>query len=230
LNGIIGYSEMLTEEAHDRGLEDLVPDLERIQFAGKHLLSLINDVLDLAKIEAGKMELHIERFGVLPMIRDVVSTVQPLAAKNGNTLTLDLPEGAEQLAIVSDLMKIRQSLWNLLSNASKFTQDGRLSLSVRQHTVAGTPWITFAVVDTGIGMTPEHLGRLFEEFVQADSSTARRYGGTGLGLAISRRFCRQLGGEITVDSALGVGSTFAIHLPCVAVESGATLARLAASA
>ena len=230
LNGIIGYSEMLTEEAHDRGLEDLVPDLERIQFAGKHLLSLINDILDLSKIEAGKMELHIERFGVLPMIRDVVSTVQPLAAKNGNTLALDLPRDAEQLVIVSDLMKIRQSLWNLLSNASKFTQGGRLSLSVRQHTVAGTPWITFAVEDTGIGMTPEHLGKLFEEFVQADSSTTRRYGGTGLGLAISRRFCRQMGGEITVDSVLGVGSTFAIHLPCVAVESGATLARLATPA
>ena len=127
-------------------------------------------------------------------------------------------------------MKIRQSLWNLLSNASKFTQGGRLSLSVEQHTVAGTPWITFAVGDTGIGMTPEHLGKLFEEFVQADSSTTRRYGGTGLGLAISRRFCRQLGGEITVDSVLGVGSTFAIHLPCVTVESGATLARLAAPA
>jgi len=230
LNGIIGYSEMLTEEAHDRGLDDLVPDLERIQFAGKHLLSLINDILDLSKIEAGKMELHIERFEVLPMIRDVVSTVQPLAAKNGNTLTLDLPEDAGQLAIVSDLMKIRQSLWNLLSNASKFTQGGRLSLSVQQHTVAGTPWITFAVGDTGIGMTPEHLGKLFEEFVQADSSTTRRYGGTGLGLAISRRFCRQLGGEITVDSVLGVGSTFAIHLPCVTVESGAALARLATPA
>ena len=230
LNGIIGYSEMLTEEAHDRGLEDIVPDLERIQFAGKHLLSLINDILDLSKIEAGKMELHIERFDVLPMIRDVVSTVQPLAAKNGNTLTLDLPKDAEQLAIVSDLMKIRQSLWNLLSNASKFTQGGRLSLSVQQHTVAGTPWITFAVGDTGIGMTPEHLGKLFEEFVQADSSTTRRYGGTGLGLAISRRFCRQMGGEITVDSVLGVGSTFAIHLPCVTVESGATLARLATPA
>jgi signal transduction histidine kinase len=230
LNGIIGYSEMLTEEAHDRGLEDLVPDLERIQTAGKHLLSLINDILDLSKIEAGKMQLHIERFGVLPMIRDVVSTVQPLAAKNGNTLTLDLPKDADRLAIVSDLMKIRQSLWNLLSNASKFTQGGRVSLSVRQHTVAGTPWITFAVGDTGIGMTPEHLGRLFEEFVQADSSTTRRYGGTGLGLAISRRLCRQLGGEITVDSELGVGSTFAIHLPCVAVERGAASALLAPSA
>jgi signal transduction histidine kinase len=127
-------------------------------------------------------------------------------------------------------MKIRQSLWNLLSNASKFTHSGRVSLSVRQHTVAGTPWITFAVGDTGIGMTPEHLSRLFEEFVQADSSTTRRYGGTGLGLAITRRFCRQLGGEITVDSALGVGSTFAIHLPCVAVESGAAVEMLAPSA
>jgi signal transduction histidine kinase len=230
LNGIIGYSEMLTEEAHDRGFEDLVPDLERIQTAGKHLLSLINDILDLSKIEAGKMQLNIEHFAVLPMIRDVISTVQPLAAKNGNTLTLDLPRDADRIALVSDLMKIRQSLWNLLSNASKFTEGGRVSLSVRQHTVAGTPWITFAVGDTGIGMTPDHLGRLFEEFVQADSSTARRYGGTGLGLAISRRLCRQLGGEITVDSEPGVGSTFAIHLPCVAVESDATLAQLAPSA
>jgi signal transduction histidine kinase len=229
LNSIIGYSEMLTEEAQDRGLEDLVPDLERIQTAGKHLLHLINDILDLSKIEAGKMELHIERFGVLPMIRDVISTVQPLAAKNGNTLTLDLPRDADRIAIVSDLMKIRQSLWNLLSNATKFTHGGRVSLSVRQHTVAGMPWITFAVGDTGIGITPENVGRLFEEFVQADSSTTRRYGGTGLGLAISRRLCRQLGGEISVDSAPGVGSTFAIHLPCVAVESGATLAMAARS-
>jgi signal transduction histidine kinase len=229
LNGIIGYSEMLTEEAHDRGLEDLVPDLERIQTAGKHLLNLINDILDLSKIEAGKMELHIERFGVLPMIRDVISTVQPLAARNGNTLTLDLPPGADRIAIVSDLMKIRQCLWNLLSNASKFTHRGRVSLSVRQHTVAGSPWITFAVGDTGIGIAPENVGRLFEEFVQADSSTTRRYGGTGLGLAISRRFCQQLGGEITVDSALGVGSTFAIHLPCVAAETGAALPMLAPS-
>jgi len=223
LNGIIGYSEMLTEEAHDRGLDDLVPDLERIQTAGKHLLNLINDILDLSKIEAGKMRLHIERFDVLPLIRDVVSTVQPMAAKNGNTLTLDLPNDADRLAIVSDLMKIRQSLWNLLSNASKFTHGGRVSLSVRQQMVAGAPWITFAVGDTGIGLTPEQIGRLFEEFVQADSSTTRRYGGTGLGLAISRRFCRQLGGEITVESAPGGGSTFVIHLPCVTVENEATL-------
>ena len=230
LNGIIGYAEMLTEEAHDRGVEDLVPDLERIQAAGKHLLNLINDILDLSKIEAGKIQLHIERFSVVPMSRDVIHMVQPLAAKNENTLTLDLLEDADRLVIVSDLMKIRQSLWNLLSNASKFTHGGRVSLSVRQQTVAGTPWISFAVRDTGIGMTPEHMGRLFEEFVQADSSTTRRYGGTGLGLAISRRFCRQLGGDITVESALGIGSTFAIHLPCVAVEGGTTVSLHAQSA
>jgi signal transduction histidine kinase len=230
LNGIIGYSELLTEEAHDRGVEDLVPDLERIQAAGKHLLNLINDILDLSKIEAGKIQLHIERFSVVPVIRDVIHMVQPLAAKNENTLTLDLPDDADRLEIVSDLMKIRQSLWNLLSNASKFTHGGRVSLSVRHQTVAGMPWISFSVCDTGIGMTPEHMSRLFEEFVQADSSTTRRYGGTGLGLAISRRFCRQLGGDITVESALGVGSTFAIHLPCVAVESGTTVPMHAPSA
>src|SRR5438093_986316 len=154
LNGIIGYSELLTEEVHDRGVEDLVPDLERIQAAGKHLLNLINDILDLSKIEAGKIQLHIERFSVVPMIRDVIHIVQPLAVKNQNTLTLDLPEDVERLEIVSDLMKIRQSLWNLLSNASKFTHGGRVSLSLRQHTVAGTPWISFSVCDTGIGMTP----------------------------------------------------------------------------
>lgn len=215
MNAILGYSEMLIEEAEELEPAEFVPDLEKIQAAGKHLLGLINDVLDLSKIEAGKMTLFLEDFELAPTIADVVATVQPLLQKNGNRLQLHCPEGIG--SVHADLTKFRQCLLNLLSNATKFTERGTITLSVRgvdqQVDQPAGQRIQVAVADTGIGMSPEQLGRVFESFSQADSSTTRKYGGTGLGLAISRRFCRMMGGDITVTSSLGVGSTFTIDLP-----------------
>jgi signal transduction histidine kinase len=209
LNGIIGYSEMLCEEARDRGRDDLIPDLDRIRHAAGDLLGLINNVLDLSKIEAGRMELLAEEFDIRPVVLKVVDGIQPMAAANGNRVTIDMTPDVTRLRMRTDATKLAQSLRNLLSNACKFTERGaiRVSVSCRDH------WIHFKVSDTGIGMTPAQLERIFDEFVQADSSTSRRYGGTGLGLAISRRLCRQMGGEITAESRSGVGSTFTIALP-----------------
>jgi len=217
LNAIIGYSEMLAEDFEgEEGLEGFVPDLQKIRAAGKHLLSLINDVLDLSKIEAGKMELYLETFEVSRLIEDVVSTVQPLVEKNANTLEF---HRADDLGTMhADLTKVRQSLFNLLSNASKFTEQGTITLDVVRETVDGTDWVTFRVSDTGIGMTPEQIEKLFQAFSQAEASTARKYGGTGLGLAVTRRFCQMMGGDISVESELGVGSTFTIRLPAEVVE------------
>jgi signal transduction histidine kinase len=216
LNGIIGYAEMLSEEAGDRGREDVVPDLMRIQSAGRHLLAIINDILDLSKIEAGRMELHIERFQLRRLIDDVVSTIQPLVAQNENTLEVTLARGVGDVELTTDSIKLRQSLWNLLSNACKFTTRGEVSLTIALEPAAEGDTIVFTVADTGIGMTDEHVGRLFQEFMQADSSTTRKYGGTGLGLAISRRYCRQMGGDITVQSRPGVGSILTLRLPATA--------------
>jgi len=210
LNAIIGYSEMLEEEVTERGDDALLPDLQKIHAAGRHLLSLINDVLDLSKIEAGKMELFPETFGVRAMLDDVLATVQPLVARNRNTLVLDCP--GEPGTMHTDLTRIRQVLLNLLSNASKFTEAGAITLRVRRDGAAGET-VVFAVEDTGIGMTPDQLARLFEAFTQAEASTARRFGGTGLGLTISRRFCRMMGGDIAVESAPGRGSTFTARVP-----------------
>jgi signal transduction histidine kinase/DNA-binding response OmpR family regulator/HAMP domain-containing protein len=216
LNAIIGYSEMLAEDFQDEGLEGFVPDLQKIRAAGRHLLSLINDVLDLSKIEAGKMELYLETFEVSHLVDDVVSTAQPLVEKNANTLGIRC---ADDLGTMhADLTKVRQSLFNLLSNAAKFTEQGTITLDVARETVDGTDWVTFRVSDTGIGMTPEQVEKLFQAFSQAEASTARRYGGTGLGLAITRRFCQMMGGDITVESELGVGSTFTIRLPAEVVK------------
>jgi signal transduction histidine kinase/DNA-binding response OmpR family regulator len=211
LNAIIGYSEMLQEEAEDLGQEDLLPDLQKIHAAGKHLLALINDILDLSKIEAGKMELYLERFDLALMIRDVVTTINPLVEKNTNTLEV---HGADEIgAMRADLTKVRQALFNLLSNACKFTRQGVISLDVVRDTAAGGDWITFSVRDTGIGMSPEQMGKLFQAFSQAKASTTRQYGGTGLGLAITKHFCQMMGGDITVESEVGKGSTFTIRLP-----------------
>jgi len=216
LNAIIGYSEMLAEDFQDEGLEDFVPDLQKIRAAGRHLLSLINDVLDLSKIEAGKMELYLETFEVSRLIEDVVSTVQPLVEKNANTLEI---HHADDLGTMyADLTKVRQSLFNLLSNAVKFTEQGTITLDVVRETVDGTDWVTFRVSDTGIGMTPEQVEKLFQAFSQAEALTARKYGGTGLGLAVTRRFCQMMGGDISVESEYGVGSTFTIRLPAEVVE------------
>jgi GAF domain-containing protein/DNA-binding response OmpR family regulator/HAMP domain-containing protein len=211
LNAIIGYSEMLQEEAEDIGQEGFLPDLKNIHAAGKHLLGLINDILDLSKIEAGKMELFLESFEIPGLVRDVVATIQPLVEKNGNTLEVDCSNDLSSMH--ADLTKVRQALFNLLSNACKFTKQGTIALEVTQEARNGKPWILFRVRDTGIGMTSEQMGRLFQAFTQADASTTRQFGGTGLGLAISRKFCQMMGGDITVESVYGKGSTFTIQLP-----------------
>src|SRR5262245_10204220 len=211
LNAIIGYSEMLAEEARDSGLDTLVPDLEKIQKAGNHLLGLINTVLDLSKIEAGKMDLYLETFDVAGMLRDVAATVQPLVQQKRNRLVLDHAENLG--AMHADVTKVRQVLFNLLSNASKFTEQGAITLTATPEVVEGTAWVVFRVADTGIGMTPEQLANLFQAFTQADASTTRKYGGTGLGLAITRRFCQMMGGDVAVESAVGLGTAFTVRLP-----------------
>jgi hypothetical protein len=233
LNAILGYSEMLQEDAREGGHAQYVPDLEKIHAAGTHLLTLINDVLDLSKIEAGKMTLHFERFDPRQLAEDVATTVQPLVAKNQNRLELEF--GERLGTMLSDATRVRQVLLNLLSNASKFAERGVVRLEVtRAADEAGGDWLTFRVSDTGIGMTPEQLGRLFEAFQQADVTTASRFGGTGLGLAISRRFCQMMGGDIRAESTAGEGSRFTARLPAsapgaaggaVTAEASATLER-----
>jgi CheY-like chemotaxis protein/anti-sigma regulatory factor (Ser/Thr protein kinase) len=211
LNAIIGYSEMLAEEAAESGQDLFLSDLRKIHTAGKQLLALINDILDLSKIEAGKMTLSLETFDVADVIHDVVTTIEPLLAKNANTLEVHVADDVG--TIHSDLTKMRQSVLNLLSNACKFTEQGTVALAVTRETMEGRDWLSCRVSDTGIGMSPEQLQKLFQPFTQADASTTRRYGGTGLGLTITQRLCRMLGGDIMVESALGQGSTFTIRLP-----------------
>jgi PAS domain S-box-containing protein len=222
LNAIIGVTEMLREDASDLKREDEIEPLDRVLRAARHLLGLINDILDLSKVEAGKMEIHIEEFAIAPVVNDAVKTIETLAAKNNNRLVVNCkPEiGVMQ----ADQTRVRQALLNLLSNANKFTEGGTVTIDAQRHREAGRDWITMAVADTGIGMTPEQVGKLFQEFSQADSSTTRKYGGTGLGLAISRRFCQLMDGDITVKSELGRGSSFTIRLP--AAGAGAVLPAL----
>lgn len=212
LNAIIGYSEMLSEEASEEGRPVLVRDLEKIRSAALHQLDLVNSVLDLAKIEAGRQDLDLETFPVAPLVDETTAIVRPLLEKNRNTLVVSRPPG-EELTMTSDAMKLRQCLFNLLSNACKFTEGGRVELEVRRLEEGGAGWISFRVADTGIGIPPEKLPRLFEPFAQADLSTARRFGGTGLGLSITRQLCELMGGTVTVESAPGTGSTFEIRLP-----------------
>lgn len=211
LNAIIGYSEMLIEEARDHEDEELVPDLDKIASAGRHLLSLINDILDLSKIEANKMEVFLETFSVADLLRDVAATVAPLMARNGNEFTQDFETDLGEMH--SDQTKLRQNLFNLLSNAAKFTNGGRVTLRVRREQRADRDWLVFQVTDTGIGMSPEQQERLFNAFTQADASTTRNYGGTGLGLSITRSFCRMIGGVVTVESEVGKGSVFTMEVP-----------------
>jgi signal transduction histidine kinase len=207
LNAIIGYSEMLEEDARDRGDTASTGDLEKIRGAGKHLLSLINDILDLSKIEAGRMDLLIEQADVAGIIEEVRATVEPLVARNGNKLVVSVP--AKPGTMYTDATKLRQMLLNLLSNAAKFTDKGTVTLEVERK----NGQMIFRVRDTGIGITPEQMSRLFEAFAQADAGTTRKYGGTGLGLAITRRFCQLMGGDVNGESAKGQGSTFTIRLP-----------------
>lgn len=211
LNAIIGYSEMLQEEIQDLGYAGFERDLEKIRTAGHHLLTLINNILDLSKIEAGRMDLFLETFDIPALVNDVVATIHPLVEKNGNTLTVSCDPGLQPLR--ADLTKVRQALLNLLSNAAKFTEHGTISLEVGWEVTDNGEWVCFRVADTGIGMTPEQIQHLFKEFTQADPSTTRKYGGTGLGLALSRRFCQMMGGDITVTSVPGQGATFTIRLP-----------------
>jgi PAS domain S-box-containing protein len=253
LNAIIGFSEILREEAEELGQKEFIPDLQKISMAGKHLLALIRDILDLSKIEAGKMSLYLETFDVSHLIQEVVTMVRPLVEQNGNRLTVECTHSLGPMR--SDSTKVRQTLFNLLSNAAKFTEQGTITLTVERmapfhfqgagaegETLSGgqvmkkeenenpsfilarasegspSSLILFKVSDTGIGMTPEQMQRLFQAFSQADASTTRKYGGTGLGLAISRRFCQLLGGDITVKSEPGRGSTFTVQLPVETIE------------
>ncbi len=210
LNAIIGYSEMLAEDAEDCGQDDFIPDLNKIRGSGKHLLGLINSVLDLSKVEAGKMELYLETFEIEPMIQSIAATIHPLAEKNFNTLEINCSKEIGSLR--TDQTKLRQSLLNLLSNACKFTPNGFVSLSVKTDEQLGGS-IYFEVSDTGIGMTPEQLEKIFQAFTQADASTTRKYGGTGLGLTLTKEFVTLMGGEVTVESEVGHGTTFTIRLP-----------------
>jgi signal transduction histidine kinase/CheY-like chemotaxis protein len=209
LNAIIGVSEMLREDA-EAARQDTEP-LDRVLGAGRHLLALINDILDLSKIEAGRMELHLETFPLVPLIRDVAKTIEPMATKNGNRIVIECPTDLGTMH--ADQTRFRQTLLNLASNANKFTEKGTITIAAQPQRLDGRDGITIAVTDTGIGMTAEQIGKLFQEFSQASSRTASKYGGTGLGLAISRHFCRMMGGDITVESEPGKGSTFTIGLP-----------------
>ncbi len=211
LNAIIGYSELIEEEAEDDGNAHYVPDLQKIQAAAKHLLSLINDILDFSKIEAGKMELYLETIDLAKMMEEIKATIQPMIDKNNNALVIHKPD--QPGTMYADLTRIRQIMFNLLSNASKFTHDGTITLTLeRRQTVHGER-VRLIVQDTGIGMTNEQMNKLFQEFSQADASTTRKFGGTGLGLAISRRFCQMMGGDITVTSELNLGSIFTVDIP-----------------
>jgi len=230
LNAIINYSEMLQEDAQDSGSEDFLPDLEKIQTAGKHLLDMISDILDISKIEAGHVTLYLENFDIATMIEEVVSTAQSLVQKKGNTLAMKID--GELGTMYADQPKVRQILLNLLSNAAKFTENGVITLSVErmksqktktkkkkqkaqysENSSSISQVLIFRVSDTGIGMTEEQLELIFKPFTQADPSTTRKYGGTGLGLTISQRLCQILGGDITVESQVERGSTFTVRLP-----------------
>jgi signal transduction histidine kinase/CheY-like chemotaxis protein/HAMP domain-containing protein len=230
LNAIIGYSQILTEELAATGARETLDDLEKIESAGRHLLGLINDILDLSKIEAGRMDVYVEPIDIAGLVAEVSTLVQPLVAKNDNRLEVVCPPDVG--TIRTDHTKIKQGLLNLLSNASKFTNAGRIKLTVSRSANDGVDLVSFAVSDTGIGMTPEQLARLFQAFSQADDSTTRKYGGTGLGLAITRHFARMLGGDIAVRSESGAGSTFTLTIPARfgerARESYPALARVPA--
>ncbi len=208
LNAIIGYSEILVEEMTDLEVPSLIPDVQKIHGAGQHLLGLINNILDLSKVEAGKVELFLETFAIAPLMQEITDTIHPLLIKNHNTLVVNCSIDIGTMR--SDITKLRQSLFNLLSNAGKFTENGTVTLTVERKE---SDWISFSVSDTGIGMTPQQQAKLFQAFTQADLSTTRKYGGTGLGLVITQQFCHLLGGEIHVESEAGQGTTFTLRLP-----------------
>ncbi len=213
LNAIIGISEMLYEDNEASGQTSIIEPLHRIVRAGRELLYLINDILDLSKIEAGKLDLNLERFEIAKTIEESVATARPGAERNGNRLSVQYDDDLGSM--VADQTRVRQVILNLLSNACKFTENGDVTIEASRDTVGGRGWLSLSVSDTGIGMTEEHMGKLFQEFGQADPSTTRRFGCTGLGLAISRRLCNHMGGDISVKSTAGEGSTFTIRLPAM---------------
>ena len=226
LTAILGYTEILQEVAQENEQVEMIPDLAKIHTQSKHLLRLINELLDMSKIEAGKMDLYLETFDLAKVIPDVANSVQPLIAANGNRLEVDAAAG---LGIMhTDLTRLRQCLFNLLSNAAKFTRNGAITLAMTRQLIAGEDWIDFAVHDTGIGMTPEQITKIFKPFTQADVSTTRKYGGTGLGLTITRKLCQMMGGDVTIASKVGQGSTFTLRLPAVAARPTAKAAPAAA--
>ncbi len=220
LNAIIGYSEMLEEEAGERTMREAVPDLQRICAAGKHLLVLVNDVLDLSKIEADRLVIHLESVSVESVVDSVAATVGLLAAKNGNSLSVNRQTGG---SFVTDVTRFRQSLLNLLGNACKFTQNGRVTLRVRRESSGGREWMCWDVIDTGVGISPEEREKLFKPFSQVDSSATRKHGGTGLGLVISQKLCMLMGGGIEFESEPGKGSRFTIRIPAEPSEYRPTL-------
>ncbi|QDU18264.1 hybrid sensor histidine kinase/response regulator [Urbifossiella limnaea] len=229
LNAVIGYSELLADAAGDDGRSEYLPDLGKIHAAGKHLLTLINDILDLSKIEAGRVTLAPEAVDVPALVATAATTIRPLVEKNGNTFVVDCPAGAGELT--ADPTRVRQCLYNLLGNAGKFTDRGEVRLEVAREERGGAGWVVFRVRDTGIGMTPEQLGRIFQPFVQADLSTTRKYGGTGLGLTITRKLARMMGGEVRVASEAGRGTEFTLELPArPAAAPALTAAPVAAAA
>jgi signal transduction histidine kinase len=211
LNAVIGYSQLVQETCHDEGIEGLALDLHRIEQSGEMLLEIVNQVLDFSKAEANEILLHPETFALDKALNDIVDTVRPMAARNGNRLTTEI--GADDGQVHTDLTRFRQSLLNLVANACKFTHNGDISVAVRRECGLPVDWLVVNVRDTGIGMNPEQQAKLFQAFMQADSSTTRKYGGTGLGLAISRKMCRLMGGDISVESELGKGSNFEMRLP-----------------
>ncbi len=216
MNAIIGYSEMLAEDAEDDGLDEMVSDLEKINVAGRHVLGLMNDILDLSKIEAGRMELYLERFDFGQMLAEAMSTVEPLIQKNNNTLVTDFPDDLG--SVRADLTKTRRVLFNLLSNAAKFTEEDVITVSARREKRENSDWITLSVTDAGIGIPEDKIESVFEAFSQADETTTRDYGGTGLGLPISQRFSRMMGGDLTATSEMGQGSTFTMAFPAEVVD------------
>ena len=217
LNAIIGYAEILDEELGPQCMGKTAEDIQRIILAGQHLLALINDVLDLAKIEAGKMDLTLNAFSLEPVIQQVTSSISALASQRGNTMETNCLGDCGTMH--TDEMKVRQILINLLSNACKFTENGKIELSATRFDQSGEEWVQISVKDSGIGIAPEQFSKLFKDFSQADSSATRSYGGTGLGLAISRRFVEMMGGTITVESEPGKGSEFVVRMPAVLQET-----------
>jgi signal transduction histidine kinase/CheY-like chemotaxis protein len=227
LTTIIGFSEMLVAEVETEGRREWVEDLRRVHDSGRYLLELINDILDISKIEAGKMEVHLETFGIPALVRDLKDLMRPLAEPKKNRLVIECPEDIGNMH--GDRIKLRQCLLNLLSNACKFTNQGLITLSASRLAKSSGDWLTFRVSDTGIGMTPEQLGKLFRAFAQADDSISRRFGGAGLGLALTKRFCQMMGGDVSVTSEPGKGSAFTIELPVVAPKQAGTLTVTAAT-